>query len=114
PAPPAWYGLLPDMTYRWRVRVSDSSSFVDLADPSWSPWSAATLRTPKVDGRTIAAASPPNGVTATTTSPTLQWINSRTDVFYYEIQLSKGATFTTDPAAATAAVYWNLVHGGVS
>src|SRR5437867_2720975 len=27
PAPPLWYGLLPDMTYTWRVRVSDARTF---------------------------------------------------------------------------------------
>ena len=48
PAPPAWYGLLPDMTYTWRVRVSDAATFLSLTDPSWSPFAEAKFRTPKV------------------------------------------------------------------
>ncbi|MCX6024135.1 MAG: hypothetical protein NTZ05_20865, partial [Chloroflexi bacterium] len=32
--------------------------------------------------------------------------------FYYEIQLSSDPLFNTDPFSATAAVYWNLIHGG--
>ena len=34
PAPPQWYGLLPDITYTWQVRVSDASTFIALDDPS--------------------------------------------------------------------------------
>ena len=26
PAPPDWYGLLPDMSYNWRVRASDATT----------------------------------------------------------------------------------------
>ncbi|MCX6020680.1 MAG: hypothetical protein NTZ05_02915, partial [Chloroflexi bacterium] len=32
--------------------------------------------------------------------------------FYYEVQLSQDSSFNVDPATATAAVYWNLIHGG--
>jgi len=28
PAPPDWYGLLPDMTYTWQVRATDATTAV--------------------------------------------------------------------------------------
>ncbi len=114
PPPPRWYGLLPDMTYTWRVRVSGSTAFVGLDDPSWSPWAERTFRTPAVGSDTISAVAPLQGATGAPATPTLQWSNTRTDVFYYEVQLSKDATFNVDPATATAAVYTALIHGGVS
>lgn len=49
-----------------------------------------------------------------TLTPTLQWDVSRSDLFYYEFQLSKDVTFNTDPATATAMIYTSLRHGGVT
>ena len=114
PAPPDWYGLLPDMTYTWRVRASSAVSTVGLDDPSWSRWAEATFRTPKVGSGTIAAVSPSQGSAAASRTPVLRWADSRAAIFYYEVQLSKDATFTTDAASATAMVYGALIHGGVS
>ncbi len=114
PAPPAWFGLLPDMTYTWRVRASDAVTFVELLDPSWGPWASGRFRTPTVTSGSMSAALPTPSSTVDTLNPLLVWNDSRTDVFYYEVQLSKDPTFTTDPALATAMVYWELRHGGAT
>jgi hypothetical protein len=47
-------------------------------------------------------------------NPTISWKDSNVNNFYYEVQLSQDRTFNADPATATEAVYWNLVHGGES
>ncbi len=116
PPPPSWYGLLPDMTYTWRLRVSDASTFVSLEDASWSPWAERTFKTPAVSSSSIVVVSPANSPNTVVTSytPVLQWANSRTDVFYYELQLSKDITFNTNQATATAMVYTPRLHGGVT
>src|SRR5207247_6255978 len=58
---------------------------------------------------------PENGAKNVPLRPTLSWGQSgSTGIFYYEVQLSKDPKFETDPAKATAPVYWNLVHGGES
>lgn len=33
--PPRWYGLLPDLSYTWRARLSDTPTAVGPEDPSW-------------------------------------------------------------------------------
>lgn len=109
PAPPQWFGLLPDMTYTWRVRVSNASTFADLGDSSWSEWATRTFRTPQVSSDTISRVSPVQGETVTTRTPMLQWANSRSDVFYYEVQVSKDIFFGLD-----AFLYWELRHGGAT
>ncbi len=114
PAPPAWYGLLPDMTYTWRVRVSDAPSFIDPSHASWSPWAQRRFKTPQVTSSGIAAVAPSSGATNVSLTPTLQWANSRSGLYYYEVQLSRDPAFETDPGKATAAVYWVLLHGGVT
>ena len=114
PAPPAWYGLLPDMTYTWRVRVSAAASFVGLTDPAWSPWVERRFRTPPSFSYGIAPLMPVNGEVVSTRTPVIRWKNSQAAIFYYEFQLSKDASFTTDPLMATAMVYSALLHAGVS
>lgn len=115
PAPPRWYGLLPDMTYTWRVRVSDARTGVGLEDPSWGPWAQRTLRTPKLsDQFATQPVAPTAGAHSVSRTPTLQWGASMATVFYFEVRLSKDPTFNTDPATTTAPVYWNLVHGGIT
>src|SRR3990172_10990231 len=89
PPPPQWYGMLPSMTYTWRVRVSDATTAVGLDDPSWSQWAQRTFRTPSVNSSTIKAVVPSIDAGVSTLTPVLQWSNTRTDVFYYEVQLSK-------------------------
>jgi len=115
PPPPSWYGLLPDMGYTWRLRASDAASGVGATDPSWSSWSSACeFRTPLVFSGGIEPIAPSLNSTNGPTNPTLQWRNSESAIFYYEVQLSKDKAFNTNPTTAIASVYWNLVHGGVT
>ena len=114
PAPPLWYGLLPDMAYTWRLQESDALTSVPLDDPSWSPWVEQHFRTPVVSSDTLTLMAPSNGATVGSRTPVLQWANSRNDVFYYEVQVSKDPSFNTDPATATTTVYWEMRHGGVT
>src|SRR5205814_354137 len=60
----------------------------------------------------ISASAPRPGGAVSTLTPTLTWANTDDRIYYYEVQLSKDSSFITDPSRATAAVYWNLVHGG--
>jgi micrococcal nuclease len=110
PAPPAWYGLLPGMTYTWRVRASDAPDAVDLTDASWGEWSApSSFRTPALDASTINLTTPPPGAAVTTATPTLIWTDSHPNAWYYEVQVSK------DPGFGPGAfLYWELRHGGVT
>lgn len=111
PAPPRWYGLLPDMTYTWRVRVSDAPEPVSLTDSSWSPWAERRFRTPTAGSEGLEALTPGTGETVTTLTPTVQWGHNQRDLYYYEVQLSRDPTFNTNPAIATAGVHSLLIHG---
>ena len=114
PPPPQWFGLLPGMTYTWRIRVNDTATWA-ASHPGWSPWSETwSFRTPLVSSGTIALVSPVINAQVRTTAPTLRWSNNDSNVFYYEVQMSTDPTFNADPATATAAVYWVLLHGGVT
>lgn len=109
------YVILPSMTYRWRVRATDSTRAVSEGDPAWGMWSAEwRFTTPPASSATITPTAPPLGATTPNLTPVLQWTDNSPFVFYYEIQVSKDSTFNTDPATATATVYWNLTHGGQS
>ena len=109
------YVLLPGMTYSWRVRSTANSAFAPEDDPSWGPWSDwDTFRTPAPSSAGISAVAPTDGSTLAASPQLLQWANTATDVFYYELQVSPDPTFETDPAKATASVWSNLVHGGVA
>lgn len=114
PAPPNWYGLLPDMTYTWRIRSTPAEVFVPAEHPSWTPWSTATFRTGPIDSTIVSAASPAPGATVSSVTPTLTWASSRPDVFYFEVQVAKDPLFNPDPATAIGPIYWALIHGGVS
>jgi hypothetical protein len=104
------YVMLPGASYTWRVRVTNKSGSIASNDPSWGPWSTIrTFKTPKPNGGSITL----NPVTASAT-PTVSWKDSNTANFYYEVQMSADPTFNVDPNTATAAVFWNLVHGGIS
>jgi len=105
------YVLLPDMGYTWRIRASDKSSFAPPGDPSYGPASQRTFRTPAVSSAGITAVEPVNGGPVNSRTPALRWENSDSRVFYYEIQLTKSASF--DTAEGAAPVYWELVHGGL-
>ncbi len=112
PAPPEWYGMLPDMTYFWRVRTTTVTGTPTEAD--WTAWGSWNYRTPKVASDSISPVSPPAGATAPALTPALSWANSNPAVFYYEVQVSKDRSFNTAPATATAMVYGALVHGGAT
>ena len=109
PAPPQWYGLLPDMTYTWRIRATSALTALTGVSGAWGPWAERRFHTPAVSSATITLSTP-----KTSASPVLQWANTRTDVYYYEVQLSRDSSFNTDPRTATTAVYSSLIHGGVT
>ncbi|MBI2888161.1 MAG: hypothetical protein HYY02_13285 [Chloroflexi bacterium] len=114
-APPDWYFLLPDMTYTWTVRTTSATVFITPEDPRWGPWSPAwVFRTPKASSAGITPLAPPDRSAVTTLTPTLQWQDSAPAAWYYEVQLSTDPAFETDPAKATAFVYWEMRHGGVT
>ena len=112
PPPPQWYGLLPDITYFWRVRSTTVTTAP--AETDWTAWGSWTFKTPKATSGTISATSPVPGSSVATRTPTVTWANSQVGVFYYEVQVSKDPAFNTDPATATAVVYTPLLHGGVT
>ncbi|MBI2039522.1 hypothetical protein HYT18_00440 [Candidatus Microgenomates bacterium] len=96
------YIMLPGMSYTWRVRVSDQSEQPDpIKDQGWSGWAQDKFRTPQPSSAIIEPVAP------------LQWRDRNRAMFYYEVQVSKDPLFRTE-ADATAAVYWNLVHGAMS
>ncbi|MCX6020844.1 MAG: carboxypeptidase regulatory-like domain-containing protein [Chloroflexi bacterium] len=109
------YLLLPDMTYQWRVRTSTSASGLSESDAGWATWSDWwTFRTPRLPANTVALAAPASGETVGSLTPTLTWTDPTTTNFYYQVEVSTDPSFTTNPAAAIASVYQNLVHGALS
>ena len=109
------YIMLPGMGYTWRLRVSAVTTAIAEDDSSWSEWSEPrTFRTAVRTSAGISAASHQGGIPVPITPQTLLWQNTDSDVFYYELQLSTDPSFETDPVRATAAVWTNLVHAGVS
>ncbi|MSQ15378.1 MAG: hypothetical protein EXR50_05900 [Dehalococcoidia bacterium] len=110
PAPPQWYGLLPDMGYTWMVRATSSPLSLGENDLGWSDWSQTfSFRTPVVSSAIIGAVSPTNGATVDSPTPTVQWSNSNPNIFYYEVQISKDPSF-----GPNAFLYSELRHGGVT
>lgn len=110
------YINLPGMGYTWRIRTSSSLKTPEdtKRDAGWTPWVERNFRTPPSTSETIRLLSPINDETIDKLNPSIKWDNSNKSIFYYEVQLSKDPTFNTDPQTATAAVYWNLIHGGVT
>jgi len=86
------YVLLPGMSYVWRIRTSPSREAI---------------------GTGLSLLTPASDSTVGSLTPTLTWSHSDDRLFYYEVQLSKDRTFTTG-AGATAAVFYELVHGGLT
>lgn len=108
------YLLLPGMSYSWRVRDTTATTSVTENDPAWGNWSQpATFRTPVAGAGGVAVAAPATGAKVAAGPAVLQWSDTTPGVFYYEVQMSLDAQFRTGPDAV-AAVWWNLVHGGVS
>ena len=113
PPPPTWYGLLPDMTYTWRIRFSGVTGAIGETDSSWGGWSGEnSFRTPIRNSSRITPISPVNGTMVGREPLVLRWDNSDKDVFYYEVQVSPDAQFGAQ--GAVSYVWHNLVHGGVS
>ncbi len=124
PAPPQWYGLLPDMTYTWKVRVSNLAVPLAANDPRWEqteawpgiflPNSPAEIKvkTPKRFSDGIGLVTLAGGQETNNLNPTLVWNNRNSDVFYYEVQVSKDPNFSQEPGAPF--LYWELRHGGVT
>lgn len=108
------YVMLPGMTYTWSVRTSSAPVALGSDDSQWGAWASSAFRTPPPSSEAIAPVGPQNDVTVDSLTPTLQWSNTDRRIFYYEVQVSKDPTFNTDPATASAMVYWELRHGGVT
>jgi len=107
------YVMLPDMTYTWRVRTAMTSDPPLQAD--WTVWSDFhVFETANRSSVAIDRLTPDVGATVESLTPTLAWTNGDKTIFYYELQLSKDPSFITDPAAAVAPVYWELIHGGMT
>jgi hypothetical protein len=104
------YVMLPGMTYTWDVRVTNSTSS-DPIESEWSARASGSFRTPSVTSDTISMTTGMNG-SVMSMMPTLTWTNSNDEVFYYEIQLSADANFST--SLGSPALYHELVHGGMS
>ena len=110
PAPPGWFGLLPDMRYSWQVRLSDAVVAVGPEDDSWGEWSQQwTFRTPPISASSILAVSPRLNTKTDSVTPTLVWSDTNANAWYYEIQVSRAESFGPD-----AFLYWELRHGGVT
>ena len=102
--------MLPGMTYTWRVRMTYANTALSESSLLWGPWSQPfTFKTPPPSISTIALASPANGSVVSNSTPTLQWSNSDSSIFYYEVQVSKDPKF-----GSNSPLYWELRHGGVT
>ena len=107
------YVMLPDMTYTWRVRTTAATSAVDEASAQWGVWSDSfTFHTRTATSGSIGPVSPADGSNAVSLTPTLQWRDADSAIFYYEVQLSADPLFGM--FGAVAPVYWELRHGGVT
>ncbi|MCX6021398.1 MAG: carboxypeptidase-like regulatory domain-containing protein, partial [Chloroflexi bacterium] len=93
------YFLLPSMLYAWRVRATNSTQSIGENESGWSPWSRWSLFNSGVPqsmmGRpghpltpTITVVSPPANGVATSLTPTMQWADTDTAIWYYEVQIS--------------------------
>ncbi|MSQ27003.1 MAG: hypothetical protein EXR51_02550 [Dehalococcoidia bacterium] len=107
------YVMLPQITYSWRVRTTTASTGIDENSPLWGPWSPmSSFKTRKASSDTITLTAPVEGARVAGFTPVLQWANTDTGVFYYEVQLSKDSNF--GEKGAVAMVYSELRHGAVS
>lgn len=119
--------LLPENEYKFRVRAScESRQLSATSDAGWGEWKESvrplpTYREPPTNSSGIrqyrvGGITPQEGVipVVLTSRPNLQWDNTDRAIWWYEIQLSKDKNFNTDPQTATAAVFWELRHGGLS
>ena len=124
PPPPEWYGLLPDMTYTWTECSSGLNVPLTKDDQRWTqaegwpgiwfpnPCDVKQLRTPKRFADGIGLITLAGGQETNNLRPTLVWNNRDSDVFYYEVQVSKDPDFGEQ--GPKAMVYGELRHGGVT
>ncbi len=109
------YVMLPGATYNWRVRTSGATESIGVTDPSWGPWSGVfTFKTPRANAGTIQLVRPISGAVVTDRTPTLEWKDSNSQMFYYEVQLSADSDFAAGPRGPFTAVQHQLVHAGES
>jgi len=107
------YVVLPGASYTWRVRTTSATTSIGETDQSWGPWSIPRVFTTALpNAGTIQLLGPINGESITDTTPTLQWKDANSAMFYYEVQLSADPNFGA--SGVVAAVYWNLLHAGQS
>ena len=105
------YVMLPGMTCTWRVRTAGTLS--DPTEADWTGWSASrSFRTASKTSGSISRVSPIEGGLVGSLTPTLQWSNSDSTVFYYEVQVSRDPSFGNGPGSPF--LYWELRHGGVT
>ena len=111
------YVLLPDMTYTWRVRVTDATVSVGEDHGSWGPWSEGwTFHTPpppKFNYGNEGWSPRTDAFLDSASAATLRWPTVDRTIFYYELQVSTDPLFRTG-SDAVAAVWWMLIHGGES
>jgi len=99
------YVMLPGMSYTWRVRTSSVPNGLGENDAGWSHWDSGSFRTPAPSSGTLR----PVTQEVASLLPALAWTDSNSQLFYYEVQLSKDPGFGTN-----AFLYWELRHGGVT
>ena len=105
------YVMLPGMTYTWMIRTTPMGG--PVAEGSWGPWTQRTFRTPIQSSSTISLHQFMSGGTVVgSITPTLQWSDSNTELFYYEVQVSADANF--DSSIGAPFLYWELRHGGMT
>jgi len=105
------YVMLPGMTYTWMVRTTPMGG--PVAEASWGPWTQRTFKTPAMSSSTISLHEFMSGGTVVgSVTPTLQWSDSNSELFYYEIQVSTDANF--DSSIGSPFLYWELRHGGLT
>ncbi len=100
-----WNGvsLMNNTTYYWRVNATNAGG----TSPWSSVWSFTAI---EVAPSAPALASPANGATGVSTSPTLRW-NASTGAKSYRLQISKNETFSTivfDSSGITDTSYVSL------
>jgi hypothetical protein len=109
------YVMLPDMSYGWRVRTTNSGSPLISGGPGWREWSPTwTFKTAARTASGSGPLSPHDGVVVDNEIVGLTWRPPTADVFYMEVQLSTDPRFETELGKARAPVYWNLIHGGIT
>ncbi len=103
------YVLLPDTTYNWSVRATSSVQQPSPTDSSsWGAPAVQTFTTPSVSSSGINAVSPNPSTTVQSTQPVLNWSDSNSHVFQYDVELS------TDKSFKASTVYSETINGGTT